>query len=149
LKVDPKSVILGSLISLILFAAYTVAVSQYNLVGYIIVPDGGLTIHGGADAVKIDSTNYGLPNVTLDRSKDNVQVYVKNTGSKDIQVSWDYTGPSGLDITLVAEFDGGIEVDPGDSFTLTRGSQRTLTIWFEDKGISPGEHSYTIVLSGS
>ena len=155
MKLDSRSIILGTMIGLMLSSAGVLlwAQQQLNITGTIYVPDGGgFEIIEGLS--KITPTTYKFEDVVLNEASCVVYVKVKNGSSHDMTVQWQRSTPAALTITL--EYDrysyeeAYTNLAPGSgSFILPRGQLVSLLFTFTDTGLTAGQYTFTMVLMAS
>lgn len=152
--VDRKAILASLITFLITLGVMTIATTQYNISGVIVVPsDGGLEIIEGLN--RVTPTTYQFPTLNMDDPTESVRIRVRNTGSTDIVVSWDKQAPAGLGLT--ANYDrysyeeNNVPYQTGtqNGFTLPRGQDAQIVFTFEDQGMAGGENPFSITLIGS
>ena len=149
--IDRRSVILGSLISLLLFAGYAHAQTVYNYsIGVVIeIPaEGGIVVTG------LRTDDYGnqlLPKMVMTEDTSSTRFTITNTGSVDYIITKSITSPTNLELSLSAYIEHSTVGDSwiGDSFTLKRGTSADVKLTVVDLGAEPGLHDATIVIGAN
>jgi hypothetical protein len=142
LKVDPKSVVLGSLISLLLFAglAYAQSLRLEFQASFKIPTDEGIV----TTSYSADSLDFG----TLNREYATAKVTIMNAGLEHLSLMWSVEGlPTNMEIQVQRKHlpSGGLTMWE-DETQLDRGRELEILVTIRDKGASPGEHGFTFIV---